>query len=137
MFFFLYQLCIGSLALTSTQPEAAFKWLTCCLFSSEKAFSLKMFEFLTFQASASWTENLFHLIYWSISPYRAFFPKSSFCFLTDLNYCGRHQPCINGGTCMNTEPNLYYCACPQGYSGKNCEIGKSLFKQLLVSVLKL
>uniref|UniRef100_A0A3Q2PMY3 Delta-like protein n=1 Tax=Fundulus heteroclitus TaxID=8078 RepID=A0A3Q2PMY3_FUNHE len=42
----------------------------------------------------------------------------------DLNYCGRHQPCINGGTCLNTEPNLYYCACPPGYSGKNCEIAE-------------
>ncbi|XP_014906763.1 protein jagged-2b isoform X1 [Poecilia latipinna] len=42
----------------------------------------------------------------------------------DLNYCGRHQPCVNGGTCMNTEPNQYYCACPLGYSGKNCEIAE-------------
>ncbi|KAM4529698.1 protein jagged-2b isoform 2-T2 [Fundulus diaphanus] len=42
----------------------------------------------------------------------------------DLNYCGRHQPCVNGGTCLNTEPNLYYCACPPGYSGKNCEIAE-------------
>ncbi|XP_029351680.1 protein jagged-2b isoform X1 [Echeneis naucrates] len=40
----------------------------------------------------------------------------------DLNYCGRHQPCVNGGTCMNTEPDEYYCACPQGFSGKTCEI---------------
>uniref|UniRef100_A0A7N8X194 Delta-like protein n=1 Tax=Mastacembelus armatus TaxID=205130 RepID=A0A7N8X194_9TELE len=44
---------------------------------------------------------------------------SCFCY---LNYCGRHQPCVNGGTCMNTEPDEYFCACPQGYSGKNCQI---------------
>uniref|UniRef100_A0A3B4TTG5 Delta-like protein n=1 Tax=Seriola dumerili TaxID=41447 RepID=A0A3B4TTG5_SERDU len=42
----------------------------------------------------------------------------------DLNYCGRHQPCVNGGTCMNTEPDEYHCACPQGYSGKTCEIAE-------------
>lgn len=49
---------------------------------------------------------------------------SSSWSLSDLNYCGRHQPCVNGGTCMNTEPDEYDCACPQGYSGKNCEIGE-------------
>lgn len=47
------------------------------------------------------------------------------CFVfPDLNYCGRHQPCVNGGTCMNTEPDEYHCACPQGYSGKTCQIGE-------------
>lgn len=46
--------------------------------------------------------------------------------LLDLNYCGRHQPCVNGGTCMNTEPDEYDCACPPGYSGKNCQIGETL-----------
>lgn len=39
----------------------------------------------------------------------------------DLNYCGTNRPCKNGGTCMNTEPDEYNCACPDGYSGKNCE----------------
>ncbi|XP_061602433.1 protein jagged-2b isoform X2 [Cololabis saira] len=42
----------------------------------------------------------------------------------DLNYCGRHQPCVNGGTCMNTEPDEFHCACPQGYSGKTCQIAE-------------
>uniref|UniRef100_A0A2K5EGX9 Delta-like protein n=1 Tax=Aotus nancymaae TaxID=37293 RepID=A0A2K5EGX9_AOTNA len=39
----------------------------------------------------------------------------------DLNYCGNHHPCINGGTCLNAEPDQYRCACPDGYSGRNCE----------------
>ncbi|KAM6954021.1 protein jagged-2b [Aplochiton taeniatus] len=42
----------------------------------------------------------------------------------DLNYCGRHQPCTNGGTCMNTEPDEYQCACPEGYTGKTCHIAE-------------
>ncbi|KAL0969025.1 hypothetical protein UPYG_G00221700 [Umbra pygmaea] len=42
----------------------------------------------------------------------------------DLNYCGTNKPCNNGGTCMNTEPDEYNCACPDGYSGKNCEIAE-------------
>ncbi|XP_068110357.1 protein jagged-2 isoform X2 [Hyperolius riggenbachi] len=42
----------------------------------------------------------------------------------DLNYCGTHHPCLNGGTCMNNEPDKYHCACADGYSGKNCEIAE-------------
>lgn len=44
---------------------------------------------------------------------------------SDLNYCGSHHPCTNGGTCINAEPDQYHCACPAGYSGKNCERGMS------------
>lgn len=46
----------------------------------------------------------------------------------DLNYCGTNRPCKNGGTCMNTEPDEYNCACSDGYSGKNCEIGECRLK---------
>ncbi|KAK2104901.1 hypothetical protein P7K49_018757 [Saguinus oedipus] len=41
----------------------------------------------------------------------------------DLNYCGNHHPCTNGGTCINAEPDQYRCTCPDGYSGRNCEKG--------------
>nr|XP_040043195.1 protein jagged-1b isoform X1 [Gasterosteus aculeatus aculeatus]XP_040043203.1 protein jagged-1b isoform X1 [Gasterosteus aculeatus aculeatus] len=40
----------------------------------------------------------------------------------DLNYCGTHQPCKNGGTCTNTEPNAYHCECRDGFRGRNCDI---------------
>ncbi|CAL8283426.1 unnamed protein product [Lota lota] len=42
----------------------------------------------------------------------------------DLNYCGTNRPCRNGGTCTNTEPDEYHCACRHGYSGKTCEIAE-------------
>ncbi|XP_061575412.1 protein jagged-1b isoform X2 [Cololabis saira] len=40
----------------------------------------------------------------------------------DLNFCGTHQPCKNGGTCINTEPNEYQCECQDGFRGRNCDI---------------
>ncbi|XP_059481287.1 protein jagged-1b isoform X2 [Neocloeon triangulifer] len=40
----------------------------------------------------------------------------------DLNYCGTHAPCHNGGTCNNIAPNKYQCSCPEGFSGIDCEI---------------
>ena len=42
----------------------------------------------------------------------------------DLNSCGTRQPCLNGGTCSNTGPDKHHCACPEGYSGVNCERGE-------------
>lgn len=38
---------------------------------------------------------------------------------------------------MNTEPDEYYCACPQGYSGKDCQIGQGLDMRLPFSYIYL
>ena len=45
-----------------------------------------------------------------------------FALLPDLNYCGRHEPCQNGGTCENPAPDQYLCTCAEGFSGPNCEV---------------
>lgn len=50
----------------------------------------------------------------------------SFLTLPDLNYCGNHQPCKNGGTCTNTEPDEYQCECQEGFRGRSCDIGEAL-----------
>lgn len=66
-----------------------------------------------------------------------------FLLLLDLNYCGTHQPCKNGGTCINTEPNEYQCVCQDGFRGRDCSIGgwkekpsfiqKKLFSHILLN----
>ncbi|XP_077993229.1 protein jagged-1-like [Glandiceps talaboti] len=42
----------------------------------------------------------------------------------DLNKCGTLKPCLNGGTCVNREPDTYRCDCREGFSGNNCEIAE-------------
>ena len=37
----------------------------------------------------------------------------------DSNACS-NNPCLNGATCQ-TNGNSYYCNCPSGYSGSNCQ----------------
>ena len=33
------------------------------------------------------------------------------------------QPCLNGGTCLNSQNNVdYFCTCLDGFSGSNCGI---------------
>ena len=42
--------------------------------------------------------------------------------ITALDPC-RNVPCENGGTCMNLGID-YECVCPDGYTGKDCQIGE-------------
>lgn len=56
-------------------------------------------------------------------------------FFLDLNYCGRHHPCLNGGICKNTAPDSYECTCYEGFSGVNCEIGECFRETLEPQIL--
>ena len=47
------------------------------------------------------------------------FDKVQCLHFVDLNYCGRHHPCLNGGICKNTAPDSYQCTCYEGFSGVN------------------
>ena len=42
----------------------------------------------------------------------------------DTNECGS-SPCQNGGRCSDME-NRYHCRCKGGFSGLNCEKGKTM-----------
>jgi len=48
--------------------------------------------------------------------------QTKLILFADLNYCGRHEPCKNGGTCENPAPDQYSCTCRDGFSGPNCEV---------------
>lgn len=41
----------------------------------------------------------------------------------DRDECKEDQPCLNGGICSNREvPHRYYCECPPGYWGQDCQL---------------
>jgi len=47
-------------------------------------------------------------------------PDEKLC--VDKNECV-DNPCLNGGVCSNRDPPYrYYCECPPGYWGQNCEL---------------
>ncbi len=59
--------------------------------------------------------------------------------LTSIQAPCFNNPCQNGGTCSNydnTTRPYYSCACPFGYTGANCEIGKLIQKYLHVLIDK-
>jgi len=43
-----------------------------------------------------------------------------FCCVADLHYCSRHQPCLNGGTCVSSGVG-YRCVCVANFTGATCE----------------
>ena len=47
----------------------------------------------------------------------------SVIFIPDIDECA-NLPCKNGGTCTD-QLNSYVCTCGTGYTGNDCETGKS------------
>ena len=57
--------------------------------------------------------------------------------IADIDDCA-DQPCQNGATCIDAV-NDYTCNCVDGYTGKNCNIGKSrvsVFKGFLIGIFQ-
>ena len=52
---------------------------------------------------------------------------------SDINECAS-KPCQNGGKC-DDYVNDYFCTCPKGYVGKNCETSKRYYYILWPAVL--
>ena len=59
---------------------------------------------------------------------------TSIVFFTEVDEC-LSGPCQNGGVCYNLI-NMYYCACPEGYAGVNCELSKSTYSCQLLAIFK-
>lgn len=48
----------------------------------------------------------------------------SFFIISDYNSCSS-GPCKNRATCTNI-PDDFQCACTHGWSGKDCDVGKTI-----------
>lgn len=92
--------------------------------SDSSACHLIMFPLLLFLSSPP------SAVYWAVNSTPKWQNFVTFQMPPDLNYCGTHQPCKNGGTCTNTEPNEYQCECQEGFRGRNCDIGNLTLKTL-------
>lgn len=46
-----------------------------------------------------------------------------YCHISEINEC-LSFPCKNGGSCKDLINN-YTCACVPGYTGYNCQLGRS------------
>ena len=44
----------------------------------------------------------------------------------DADICDE-KPCQNGGTCESYILGHYFCSCPEGFVGMDCEEGTSIF----------
>lgn len=36
------------------------------------------------------------------------------------------NPCLNGGSCFQNDNNIFFCNCPEGFTGDTCQQGMIL-----------
>ena len=65
-------------------------------------------------------------------------PEPSYCAQKNgqtvcIDDCSSN-PCKNGGKCTEQMPG-YYCSCPSGFDGRNCQLTKSYFQQRSYAIL--
>ena len=53
---------------------------------------------------------------------------SPFLLPSGIIFPCQSNPCVNGGICTNLlpGPSAYFCQCPDGYGGTQCELSKNL-----------
>ena len=54
---------------------------------------------------------------------------NNFISLSENDLCNPN-PCENRGTCQVLPLNAYYCTCPMGWTGTNCDQGGYFFTAL-------
>ena len=54
----------------------------------------------------------------------------NFC-QNDVDECAS-DPCVNGGTCVDTSEARYQCVCPDGYTGEDANV-MQIFRNQIVN----